>query len=284
MSTARAVRPTATQMRPARDARSPWASSRRRSSRGRARAQDWAPPLQAPPRGRRPRPCSRSRPRSRRPSSPSTRPRRSPPKLSADVTMTIDIDATGHVTKVDVPKPAGHGFDEAAKAAVMQYEFSPAEIDGKPGRDPHRVHAALRAQDRRRRRRPAPPPEPRARRRLPPPPPTIVVGRGRLREKGTRNPLKDAEVSIIARPPERARDARRARGRHRRGRPLRRQGRAGRRAARHRRRHRARSVHPRPRRQQGQRGGAVRARVPRREAPRRVLRDDRARARRPRRR
>jgi TonB family protein len=118
-------------------------------------------------------------------------------RVSADVVMTVDIDATGHVTKVDVQPPVGHGFDEAARAAVMQYVFSPAEIDGKPSPIrigytlhfvPKIVEAAPPAPE-------APPPPP-----PPPAPPELVVARGRLREKGTRNPLKDAEVSVIARP------------------------------------------------------------------------------------
>ena len=120
---------------------------RRRVARGRggARAGLGAAAAGAA-RGTCPRPCSRSRPRSSKAVEPVYPPEALDAKLSADVTMMIDIDATGHVTKVDVPKPVGHGFDEAAKAAVLQYEFSPAEIDGKPGADPHRVHAALRAQ------------------------------------------------------------------------------------------------------------------------------------------
>src|SRR4051812_28597955 len=52
----------------------------------------------------------------------------------ADVTVLIDIDAEGHVTNVQVTKPAGHGFDEAAAAAASEMEFTPAEIDGKPGK------------------------------------------------------------------------------------------------------------------------------------------------------
>ena len=51
----------------------------------------------------------------------------------ADVKVRIHIDATGVVTEVDVPTPVGDGFDEAAKAAAMQYVFQPAEFDGKPG-------------------------------------------------------------------------------------------------------------------------------------------------------
>jgi TonB family protein len=53
--------------------------------------------------------------------------------LEADVVVRIHVDATGAVTRVEVPTPVGHGFDEAAQAAAMQYRFSPAEWDGKPG-------------------------------------------------------------------------------------------------------------------------------------------------------
>src|SRR5262249_29487653 len=51
----------------------------------------------------------------------------------AKVKVRIHIDASGIVTSVDVLEPVGDGFDEAAKAAALQYVFEPAEIDGKPG-------------------------------------------------------------------------------------------------------------------------------------------------------
>ena len=161
---------------------------------GGARAQDWAPPLQAPEHA----PQLTKPPTIVKSVEPVYPPEALAARISADVTMTIDIDAGGHVTNVDIPKPAGHGFDEAAKAAVLQYEFSPAEIDGKPGaiRISFTLHFVPKIVE-------APPPPPPAEPPPPPPPPpppTTIVGRGRLREKGTRNPLKDAEVSIIARP------------------------------------------------------------------------------------
>ena len=166
---------------------------------GVARAQDWAPPLQAPPPAAAPAPVLTKKPAVRKTVEPVYPPEALDAQLSADVAMVIDIDATGHVAKVDVPKPVGHGFDEAAKAAVMQYEFSPAEIDGKPA--PIRIEFTLHFVPKLPPAAPppppveAPPPEPPP----PPPPPDIVVARGRLREKGTRNPLPDAEVSVIAR-------------------------------------------------------------------------------------
>ncbi len=166
---------------------------------GAARAQDWAPPLQAPPPAAAPAPVLTKKPTVLKTVEPVYPPEALDAKLSADVAMVIDIDATGHVAKVDVPKPVGHGFDEAAKAAVLQYLFSPAEIDGKPAaiRIEFTLHfvpqlapppAPVEA---------PPPPEPPP----PPPPPDTIVARGRLREKGTRNPIKDAEVSVMARLP-----------------------------------------------------------------------------------
>lgn len=54
--------------------------------------------------------------------------------LEAEVKVRIHIEADGSVSKVEVMEPVGHGFDEAAVAAAMQYRFSPAEWDGVPGR------------------------------------------------------------------------------------------------------------------------------------------------------
>jgi TonB family protein len=46
---------------------------------------------------------------------------------TVEVELTIDIDATGKVTRAVVNKPVGHGFDEAAVAAATQgLEFEPA--------------------------------------------------------------------------------------------------------------------------------------------------------------
>ena len=163
---------------------------------GGARAQDWAPPLRAP-REAEPAPVLTKPPKILKSVEPVYPPEALKAGISADVTMTIDIDVAGRVTNVDIPKPTGQGFDEAAKAAVLQYEFSPAEIDGKPGsiRIAFTLHFKPKIVE-----APPPPPAEPPPPPPPPPPPTTVVGRGRLREKGTRNPLKDAEVSIIARP------------------------------------------------------------------------------------
>ena len=55
--------------------------------------------------------------------------------IEADVTLLLDIDAQGNVTQVSVLHGAsvpGLGFDEAAVSAATQFEFEPAELDGKP--------------------------------------------------------------------------------------------------------------------------------------------------------
>ena len=108
-------------------------------------------------------------------------------RLSADVTMDVDLDASGRVTNVAVTTGAGHGFDEAAVVAVKASTFSPAEIDGRPSavRFSYTLHFVARV--------PPPPPAPA------PPPLEPVVATGRLREKGTRDPLPAAEVSISTR-------------------------------------------------------------------------------------
>jgi TonB family protein len=52
--------------------------------------------------------------------------------LSGDVGLEVQIGADGQVIDAKVTRPAGHGFDEAAAAAVRAFVFSPAEIDGQP--------------------------------------------------------------------------------------------------------------------------------------------------------
>lgn len=54
----------------------------------------------------------------------------------ATVTLRISIDASGGVEKVEVVQSAGEAFDAAAKAAALQFRFTPAEVDGKPAAIP----------------------------------------------------------------------------------------------------------------------------------------------------
>jgi TonB family protein len=54
--------------------------------------------------------------------------------ITATVTLLLDINAEGKVDSVGLAEPAepaGMGFDEAAMVAAQQFEFEPAELDGK---------------------------------------------------------------------------------------------------------------------------------------------------------
>ena len=60
-----------------------------------------------------------------------------PPKaaeqgLEADVDLVLEIDAEGRVTGAEVTEPKGHGFDEAARAAALQFRFDPALRGDRP--------------------------------------------------------------------------------------------------------------------------------------------------------
>ncbi|MCP3102099.1 TonB family protein [Myxococcus sp. K15C18031901] len=52
--------------------------------------------------------------------------------LTASVRLIITIAEDGAVSDVQPTEAVGHGFDEAAIAAVRQFRFSPAEVDGVP--------------------------------------------------------------------------------------------------------------------------------------------------------
>src|SRR4051812_38644891 len=54
--------------------------------------------------------------------------------IESDVTLLLDINADGKVDSVGITEPAnpaGLGFDEAAMVAAQQFQFEPAEMDGK---------------------------------------------------------------------------------------------------------------------------------------------------------
>ncbi|HEY2512592.1 MAG TPA: TonB-dependent receptor [Polyangiaceae bacterium] len=55
-------------------------------------------------------------------------------RVEGSVGLEISVDETGRVTDARVTSPAGHGFDEAALAAVKQWTFQPARKDGQPVR------------------------------------------------------------------------------------------------------------------------------------------------------
>ena len=121
-------------------------------------------------------------------------------RLAADVTMAVDLDAAGRVTAVEVTQPVGNGFDEAARTAMWQYQFSPAEVDGKPApiRIAYTLHFVPQAAPAKPEKDEAPP----AAEAPPPPPPAVIVATGRIREKGTREPLVGVELSVIPRTAE----------------------------------------------------------------------------------
>ena len=50
--------------------------------------------------------------------------------LESDVTLRIEVDPQGNVTKAEIIKSGGAGFDEAALKAVKQSRFEPAQRDG----------------------------------------------------------------------------------------------------------------------------------------------------------
>lgn len=47
--------------------------------------------------------------------------------LEATVGLAVEIDANGVVQQVNIVRPAGHGFDESAQAALLKTIFTPAE-------------------------------------------------------------------------------------------------------------------------------------------------------------
>jgi TonB family protein len=53
-------------------------------------------------------------------------------RIEGEVKLRIGLDATGKVVKVEVLEEPGAGLGEAAKRAAMQFEFSPAEVNGQP--------------------------------------------------------------------------------------------------------------------------------------------------------
>ena len=106
--------------------------------------------------------------------------------LQADVLLHLTVDKTGKVTEVKVVEPAGHGFDEAAEAAALQFVFEPATRDGKPVPVivPYRYRFELK------------PATPEA--APPPPPPPTGNLEGVLYIAGTDIPLVGAEVVVVA--------------------------------------------------------------------------------------
>ncbi|MDP6943928.1 MAG: energy transducer TonB, partial [Myxococcota bacterium] len=110
--------------------------------------------------------------------------------LEADVVLVLDISAEGVVTAADPKVVVGHGFDEAAVAAILRMRFEPATVDGVPR--PVRVNYTYRFTIEKKVVEPVPEPEPE-----PEPEPLPVSIIGEALERGTRN--KMAGVPVIVR-------------------------------------------------------------------------------------
>lgn len=93
----------------------------------------------------------------------------------ASVVLQIAISATGTVTDARVIESGGAAFDQAALEAVRQFEFEPAEIDGKPApiRIQYRYQFVFTEEQ-----------------------PTTGVFAGVVRERGTEKPLAGVMVSL----------------------------------------------------------------------------------------
>nr|WP_171447458.1 TonB-dependent siderophore myxochelin receptor MxcH [Corallococcus carmarthensis] len=51
-------------------------------------------------------------------------------QLEANVRLRLRVDTQGQVTQAEVLEPVGHGFDEAARTAALQFRFTPAKRNG----------------------------------------------------------------------------------------------------------------------------------------------------------
>ena len=101
---------------------------------------------------------------------------------TASVEMLITLDAQGGVSDAQVTRPVGDGFDEAALAAVRQFQFSPAEVDGVPAPIQLQYVYNFVLQ---------PPPVDAA---APPPPPPDATLTGQLLARGSRSRVPGATV------------------------------------------------------------------------------------------
>ena len=122
-------------------------------------------------------------------------------KIEADVVLLLDIGEDGKVQGVGIAEPAtppGMGFDEAALVAAQQFEFSPAEMGGKPisVQITYRMKFRLPAEAPPVDTAPAPGPGDAAAGGAAPAK-RILNFAGVLRERGTRDPIAGATVTIF---------------------------------------------------------------------------------------
>ncbi|MCB9540135.1 MAG: TonB-dependent receptor [Myxococcales bacterium] len=105
-------------------------------------------------------------------------------RLTGSVLLMITIEADGSVSAAEVTEPAGDGFDEAALAAVKQFRFTPAKVDGEPTavQVAYRYNFTLAEEVV----------------ETPAAPTEVPTGRlvGRILERGTRKPLPGLQVKL----------------------------------------------------------------------------------------
>lgn len=104
-------------------------------------------------------------------------------RLTAQVVLALQIDATGKVTSATVQESRGHGFDEAAVQAALSFEFRPATKEGKPiaARILYRYDFTLQ--------------EPSAAEKPPELPPPAILS-GRIEMGDSKEPLRGAKVIL----------------------------------------------------------------------------------------
>ncbi len=108
------------------------------------------------------------------------------PQPSGTTKLMVDIAVDGHVPNAVIGQSSGFPeMDASALAAIQQFEFTPAEIDGKPAliRLEYDFNFA-----------PPPPPPPPAPDAPPKPPPVNL--KGRVLERGSREPLRSATIYL----------------------------------------------------------------------------------------
>lgn len=115
--------------------------------------------------------------------------------IEADVVFLLTVTLEGTAADVVVDKPAGQGFDEAARAAVEGMRFEPATVDGVP--TPVRITYTYRFTIEKKEVVEAPDPDPEPE---PEPEPDIdlpVVIEGDLVERGTRKSVVGAAIIVV---------------------------------------------------------------------------------------
>lgn len=111
--------------------------------------------------------------------------------LEATVRLLIEIDEAGQVLNVEVTAPAGHGFDEAALAAVRQMSFTPAMTAEGPVAVAFEFDYGFKLSPP----EPAPSTDPAAPPEAPAPPPVNLDGL--IKEMGTRRALEGVRVVVV---------------------------------------------------------------------------------------